>query len=728
MASLLRQIVAGPRLKHEDTGLDLCYVTSNIIATSGPSDTYPQRAYRNPLDRLVAFLDEKHGDGWSIWEFRAEGTGYPDEAVYNRIRHYPWPDHHPPPFRLVPMITASMRNWLDGEDEGASRKNGNTTKTTATAMATTDDAIKPMDGSQNDNGKERNMNTTANNNLDLDRPRQKGERVVVVHCKAGKGRSGTSICSYLISECGWTAADALARFTERRMRPNFGKGVSIPSQLRYVGYVDRWANAGTTKKKVYVDRPIEIVEIHVWGLRHGVKLAVEGFADEGKRIETLHTFGKGERIVVQGDAPGGGWVMDIFYDMAGYGAGKESNSSSSEEEDEKEKKKEVLGLDGTRSDVDDAAERSAADSSSSATRRSRSKEKAGKMGSRASSLVKKLSVRKSKDHKEKELEKKKSALSGSPATTSDGSIPKLGETTAGIANAGKAKTIAMPKASEVTKLPSTEQNTVSGSTSNLTPIRSKTSTESSQKQQKPVLADEAEPGGQAVIFKPQTPIIVPNSDINIDIERRSRASASVGLTMVTSIGHVWFNAFFEGNGPEQDGKADESGVFEIEWDKLDGIKGSSRKGTRALERLSVVWRVAGTGGAAEVAAADAGVAKGGEQTTTAGAASAAAPETVITQPGDKSPVPQMKPADWKGVGPEHLPKEKELGLRAETTESASVSKASSLKDLDVAEGGSGLEGNGGKGGDNDDESLAGVKTSDPKGEELDEVATPKASA
>ena len=33
MASLLRQIVAGPRLKHEDTGLDLCYVTSNIIAT-----------------------------------------------------------------------------------------------------------------------------------------------------------------------------------------------------------------------------------------------------------------------------------------------------------------------------------------------------------------------------------------------------------------------------------------------------------------------------------------------------------------------------------------------------------------------------------------------------------------------------------------------------------------------------------------------------------------------
>lgn len=33
MASLLRQIVAGPRAKHPETGLDLCYVTENIIVT-----------------------------------------------------------------------------------------------------------------------------------------------------------------------------------------------------------------------------------------------------------------------------------------------------------------------------------------------------------------------------------------------------------------------------------------------------------------------------------------------------------------------------------------------------------------------------------------------------------------------------------------------------------------------------------------------------------------------
>ncbi|KAK1907553.1 hypothetical protein P3342_005880 [Pyrenophora teres f. teres] len=142
MASLLRQLVAGPRARHAEAGLDLCYVTDNIIATSGPSGTYPQRAYRNPLDALVKFLDSKHGDDWAIWEFRAEGTGYPDSEVHNRVYHYPYPDHHPPPFALIPNIMASMRNWLH----------------------------------------------------------EKPGRVAVVHCKAGKGRSGTASCSYLISE------------------------------------------------------------------------------------------------------------------------------------------------------------------------------------------------------------------------------------------------------------------------------------------------------------------------------------------------------------------------------------------------------------------------------------------------------------------------------------------------------------------------------------------------
>lgn len=512
MASLLRQIVAGPRSRHPEAGLDLCYVTSQIIATSGPSGTYPQRAYRNPLDQLVKFLDYKHGSEWAIWEFRAEGTGYPDSDVYGRIYHYPWPDHHPPPFRLVPMIMAGMRNWLR-ED--------------------------PREG--------------------VERMVERKGRVVVVHCKAGKGRSGTMACSYLISECGWKPSEALARFTERRMRPGFGQGVSIPSQLRWVGYVDRWTRSG----KMYVERQIEIMEVHVWGLRDGVKVQVEGYVDEGKTIKLFHVFTKKERVVIEGNTPGGGGFTDMISDMAGFqNEGKVPESKSQD------------------------------------------------------------------------------ALDGASSTA--------------------------PR-------PTIIRNGTSGS---VTPETTG-----------------AESGGGAVIFKPATRVILPSSDINIDFERRNKAS--MGWTMVTAVAHVWFNTYFEGNGSEQNGKPDDNGVFEIEWDKMDGIKGSSRKGTRALDRLAVVWK-----------AYDPEPGRGRN-------------EDVIHEPGTDSPVPQMAPADWKGGNETSPGMGKDLGLRTESPISANVSKASSIKSSN------------GKEADND--SIEGVKSSGPMGEDnldvnVEDLPQPKANA
>lgn len=611
MASILRQIVAGPRAKHAETGLDLCYVTSNIIATyaspippsdltppplthkpphsSGPSQTYPQRAYRNPLDRLVAFLDSRHGDGWAIWEFRAEGTGYPDEAVYNRIRHYPWPDHHPPPFALVPMIMASMRNWLrEGEAAGQDLESGE--------------------------GKDK-----------------KSDRVIVVHCKAGKGRSGSMACSFLISECGWTPEDALARFSERRMRPGFGKGVSIPSQLRWIGYVDRW----TKGQKKYVDREIEIVEIHTWGLRNGVKVEVEGFADEGKKIKVFHTFTKEERIVVEGDAPGGGGVMDLVTDMY------------SPREDEPADGEGVLG---------DAQAKSPQRSNSKMLKHSRTSKLIDKMSMSGSKLVSSDSSSSSSAHKPKHLHKSKTmamAADSTAPTTSD--PPHVQPSSSGLIT---------PHIQSQTSLPGT------GASS-------------------PALADSSEPGGQAVIFKPTKPIRIPNSDVNISVERRNRAPAGMGMmTMVTAVAHVWFNTFFEGNGPEQDGKADQSGVFEIDWEKMDGIKGSSRKGTRACDRMAVVWRAA--------------KAEGEDGKEEGSGIPDLGPGIVIDEPGVDSPVPQMRPANWKGEGEGDPDAGKGLGLRAENPDSASVSKASSVKSEEV---------------DGDDgDSLKGVKTSGPAGE------------
>jgi protein-tyrosine phosphatase len=383
--------------------------------TSGPSSVWPKKAYRNPLDQLVAFLDKKHGEDWAIFEFRAEGTGYPDSEVYNRIHHFPWPDHHPPPFAIIPNLMAAMRNWIQRLDE--------------------------PDGSSIE-GKKR--------------------RVAVVHCKAGKGRSGTSACSYLISEEGWDREEALQRFTARRMRAGFGNGVSIPSQLRWVGYVDRWTNK---LGKKYIERPVEILEVHVEGLRDGVKVAIEGYKDNGRSIENFHIFNRQEKTVVEdGNAP-------TTYKTTKHDANKETLSSP---------------VDGT------------------------------------------------------------------------------------------------PNSSTHAFQAATAANT------------------------------------QTVILKPSTPVILPTSDINIDFERRNQAS--MGMSMVTSIAHVWFNAFFEGGADGND-----SGVFSIEWEAMDGIKGSARKGSKALDRLKVVWRYA---------------TEYGHQL-----------EQIITQPERGEPVKEGEPANWKGENP-----------------------------------------------------------------------------
>ncbi|KAI0161071.1 phosphatases II [Hypoxylon sp. FL1284] len=539
MASLLRQIVAGPRARHPEAGLDLCYVTDNIIAMSGPSQTYPQRAYRNPLDRLVEFLDSKHGKNWAIWEFRGEGTGYPDELVYNRVRHYPWPDHHPPPFRFVPMIVASMRNWLNGND--------------------LDD-----DGGGPDDGKNKLVGKILNTWRD-----KKTDRVVVVHCKAGKGRSGTMACSYLIAECGWTPEEALARFTERRMRPKFGAGLTIPSQLRWIGYVDRWTKGG----KKYVDEGLEIVEIHVWGLRSGVKLFVEGFVDGGRKIKVVHTFTKRERTIVEGNAPGDNGVMDLIYDMSGYG----SNTAPTQQIlDEAKQVDETNGIDSSTTSPDQSA-------ASPVTKPSRSS---------TPKLISRLSRKSSK-----------------------GSL-RSGRNTPGNSTSSKSTDPTGPSSPSSTK-------------------------------------DEAdpEPGGMAVIFKPNEPIKLPNSDVNIGMERRNRAPSSMGFTMVTAVAHVWFNTFFEGNGPEQDGNPTRNGIFEIEWDKMDGIKGSSQKGTRAADKIAVVWRST--------------VPEGGA--------------TDLSMPSVDSPVPQVPAADWKGGNDEDPDNERGLGLRVTSPDSTDVSQASSIK-------------------------------------------------
>ena len=307
---------------------------------------------------------------------------------------------------------------------------------------------------------------------------------MVVHCKAGKGRSGTAVCSYLISQEGWKLEDALQRFTERRMRARFGAGVSIPSQLRWVRYVDRWTNQMAKK---YVERPVEILELHVWGLRDSVRAAVEGFEDKGKKIKCFHLFHHSERTDVD--------------------SGQSTPQESSSGEDSNSPKEPLSAITNSQTP----------------------------------------------------------STTPPPRSTTEGAVP--------------------------------------------------TSEASDDTNSKHL---------SAFIFRPRERVILPTSDVNIDFERRSKASYK-GWAMVTSVAHVWFNAFFEG------GDKHDSGVFEAEWDALDGIKGTTKKGVRALERLQVVWRYPS---ASELEA-------GKPSAQEAPAQGEAIP---VPQPGE--PIQEDKPDDW----------------------------------------------------------------------------------
>jgi hypothetical protein len=61
--------------------------------------------------------------------------------------------------------------------------------------------------------------------------------VVAIHCKAGKGRSGLIACCYLMFVGGVkNIEDALVFYGKRRTKNQ--KGLSIASQIRYLGYFE----------------------------------------------------------------------------------------------------------------------------------------------------------------------------------------------------------------------------------------------------------------------------------------------------------------------------------------------------------------------------------------------------------------------------------------------------------------------------------------------------------
>ncbi|CAK9442284.1 uncharacterized protein LODBEIA_P60270 [Lodderomyces beijingensis] len=190
--SLIRSVIAMPKIPHYcpdlHLKLDLSYITPQIIVSSAPTTTYIESWYRYPLSDLLTYLNHTHGDEWRFYNFRGEEAGYVDEDVDGRVHHYPFPDHFPPSFEIMISCVADIHEFINGGGGG---------------------------------------------------------RVVVLHCKAGKGRSGTLCCAYLMYERVMSGRsvdveEVVREYTRKRMKVFGGAGVSILSQRRYLGYFERY--------------------------------------------------------------------------------------------------------------------------------------------------------------------------------------------------------------------------------------------------------------------------------------------------------------------------------------------------------------------------------------------------------------------------------------------------------------------------------------------------------
>ncbi|XP_021533873.2 phosphatidylinositol 3,4,5-trisphosphate 3-phosphatase TPTE2-like [Neomonachus schauinslandi] len=224
LEKLARRMVSGNKRRYKKDGfdLDLTYVTERIIAMSFPSSG-KKSFYRNPIKEVARFLDTKHQDHYQVYNLCSEGA-YDPKYFHYRVQRIMIDDHNVPTLSEMVAFTKEVDKWMAQDDEN----------------------------------------------------------IVVIHCKGGKGRTGTMICAYLIaSEIFITAEESLYYFGERRTDKSTStkfQGVETPSQNRYVGYfadVKNIYNMTLPPRKTLKIKKIIIYSIHGVGKGNGNDLKVQ---------------------------------------------------------------------------------------------------------------------------------------------------------------------------------------------------------------------------------------------------------------------------------------------------------------------------------------------------------------------------------------------------------------------------------------------------------------------
>jgi len=184
--SIFRSVVSQNLHRFRGAGFDLnlVYVTPRIIVMGFPS-TGMEAAYRNPLEEVKKFFKIFHPDHYKVFNLcPPDERNYPKGSFVN-YDGFAFEDHMPPMLSQIPEFTLNASSFL------------------------------------------------------AEHP----ENVVAIHCKAGKGRSGCMAACLLLKEgLSGTPEEAIDHFDTKRAADK--RGVTIPSQRRYVYYYDRVLHTG----------------------------------------------------------------------------------------------------------------------------------------------------------------------------------------------------------------------------------------------------------------------------------------------------------------------------------------------------------------------------------------------------------------------------------------------------------------------------------------------------